>query len=388
MSNPVTKLKQKHRRTAFQLLLNQKEISRTDLARELGVSLQTSMKIMNYFEEFGFAHYIGEAETSFGRRPQMYALCPESAHIIGIVHEGSVIHACITNLAFDILVEDTADMRSNIEDVIAEQTCEIAQSMLQRLEQKGVTITRLLGLGIGLPGVINDITAEVSYAPSLSISNTYSIGPLLKLVEERLMTRVTIENDVNASVYGEYDGKDDLAFLSIGSGVGMGLVIDGKVRHGKHFRAGEIESIRLDGGHNGIENVIGLSALKRRWGFDRRFGIGAMPIDARNNLISEVSNAAARILAFTSSVLDITDFVVGGLTIELMGDELFNNIVEKTKSLATDGIKISKQSLSCPALIGVCRKIMDLYIHELLSYDDEAENEKTQQQGGMNDVKF
>lgn len=379
MSNPVSKLKDHHRRAAFALLLQRRELTRLDIAHALGISVQTAIKIMKYFEDYGLVRCVGEGSSALGRKPQIYALVPESACLLGVVHEGSVIHAGVVNLAFELLVEQSVDMRGSIQEVIVQQTCEMAQGLLRQLAQRGYPVPQMIGLGLGLPGVIDDQRSEVSFAPSLSIRTAYSIAPMLQQLQQSLGLPVVIENDVNAAVYGEYGGTGDLAFLSIGSGVGMGLMLDGRLRRGSRCMAGEIAGVRLAGGQRAVEEIIGLDALKKIWGFERRFGLAAMPPEVRDRMLDSIAETAALLLAATAAILDVTSFVVGGLTLDLMGAALFDRIEQQTRRLVTLPVRVVRQTMPCPALVGVCKKMMNLRLDDLLSLDRGVELCHTEQ---------
>ena len=381
MKNPVSILKGSHRQRAFSLLASRRVISRQDIAAELGLSQQTAMKIMNYFAGAGLADCIGEGDSQVGRKPQMYAFNPNAALMIAVMHEGGLVRVGALNLACDILVEETAEVSGNLREVLVEIPCGFAKRMPELLAEKGIPVSRVLGLGLCLPGVVDDKRFDISFAPSFSLRSSYHIGDIIKEVSKRLGVPVTVENDVNAAVYGEHSVRNtpDLAFITIGSGVGMGLVLDGKLRRGPMFTAGEIGLIPYYA--NGellaarsVEDFIGLDALKKQFGFDRHFGVEAMSPDSRVSMIGMVSDVAAYVIATCAAVLNVSDFVLGGLTVELLGDGLFGEVQRKAVQLSPFGVNLHKQRLGCPSLVGAARKIIDLQMRTLLTLDRDADN--------------
>lgn len=378
VKNPVSILKGSHRQRAFSLLADKRVLARQDIATELGLSQQTAMKIMNYFSQVGLVNCAGEGDSQIGRKPQMYAFNPNIAQIIAAVHEGSVMRIGILNLACEVLVEETVEINGGIHEMLVEIPCEITERLLMRLIDKGIQPNRVLGLGLCLPGVVDDKKLNISFAPSFALQSSYHIGGLLNEVYERLGVPVTVENDVNAAVYGEFTARNtsDLAFISIGSGVGMGLVLDGKTRCGPMFTAGEVGLMPYY--KNGdlltsrsVEDYIALDALKKQFGFDRHFSVEVMSPDAKASMISMVSDVAAYVIVTCATMLNVSDFVLGGLTVELIGDELFKEVQRKAVSLSPFGVKLHKQRLSCPALVGAARKIIDMQMRTLLSLDKE-----------------
>lgn len=384
MKNPVSAVKKSHRQKAFELLAAQRKISRVEIAREMEVSLQTAMKIMQYFTDFGLAECIGEESAGqVGRKPQVYAFNPEAAHIIAVLHEGSIISVGILNLASELLAEETAEIRGDIHDILVEQPCEIAERLIAGLAATGRPVTNLLGMGLCLPGVVDDVHKEISFAPSFALNTSYHIEDLLAEAGARIGAPIYIENDVNAAVYGEFYSikVPDMAFVSIGSNVGMGLVLEGKLRRGPSFTAGEIGLMPYGSEmsphlERNVEEMIGLDALKKRFGFDRRFGVSEMIPEARAIMIETVSNVVAHIIVSCSAMINISDFVLGGLTVDLLGDEFFDKVRGMTGRLSPFGVTVHRQSIPNPALIGGTRKVMDMRLDSLLALDSTEEKKE------------
>lgn len=111
----------------------------------------------------------------------------------------------------------------------------------------GITITEICSMGIGSPGMIDPIKGEVCYANNLGFKNV----PLAKELQERLGVKCYIENDANAAAYGEYiagagKGTDNFIAITLGTGVGGGIIIDGKIYSGSNFTGAEIGHITMN----------------------------------------------------------------------------------------------------------------------------------------------
>ena len=105
----------------------------------------------------------------------------------------------------------------------------------------GIGLDDVAAAGIGAPGAINVETRTVSLAVNLGWRDV----PLGKLLEKRLGLPVTVDNDVNVGVWGERAagaarGFDDVLGIFVGTGIGGGLVLDGKIVHGRFMTGGEI----------------------------------------------------------------------------------------------------------------------------------------------------
>ena len=133
------------------------------------------------------------------------------------------------------------------EYVISEMTTAI-RSVCDRYKNRG----ELVGIGIGVPGFIDMDTGTVRESPNLPGWADY---PVHQDIEHRLGTKVVLENDANAAAMGEKwlgAGKDvdDLVMLTLGTGVGGGIVLNGRVWHGMKGMAGELgHSMVVPDGH-------------------------------------------------------------------------------------------------------------------------------------------
>jgi len=106
----------------------------------------------------------------------------------------------------------------------------------------------LLGIGIGVPGIIDMRTGMVRESPNLP---GWSDSPVRDEIEEKLGTRVILENDANSAAFGEKwlgaaRDTEDVAMLTLGTGVGGGLVLGGRIWHGMTGMAGEFGHITVE----------------------------------------------------------------------------------------------------------------------------------------------
>jgi glucokinase len=119
---------------------------------------------------------------------------------------------------------------------------------IQRLSQKYGNSGALMGIGIGVPGIIDMQTGLLRESPNLPGWADY---PVRDDIQRRLNTMVILENDANVAAFGEKwlgaaKDQSDMAMLTLGTGVGGGIVFDGKIWHGMNGMAGEF-------GHTTVE---------------------------------------------------------------------------------------------------------------------------------------
>jgi glucokinase len=108
--------------------------------------------------------------------------------------------------------------------------------------------SKLLGVGIGVPGIIDKYTGMVRESPNLPGWSDY---PVRDVIEQKLQTPIFLENDANVAALGENwlgaaKGNDDVCMITLGTGVGGGLVLRQRVWHGMTGMAGEIGHMTVD----------------------------------------------------------------------------------------------------------------------------------------------
>lgn len=129
-------------------------------------------------------------------------------------------------------------------------------------EQAGITPSDISSIGIGCPGICNSESGVVEYASNLGFVNV----PLQKDIEDEFGVKVYLENDANAAAFGEFcaggaKGSKNAIIITLGTGVGAGIIIDGKIYRGSNFAGGEI-------GHTVIEVDGALCSCGRRGCFE------------------------------------------------------------------------------------------------------------------------
>lgn len=160
-------------------------------------------------------------------------------YYLGIDLGGTNIAAGVVDDSYQILA--TAKQKTQV-PCEPESLCEqLATTALQALKNANLTLDDIPWVGIGTPGTVNRDNGVVEFSNNLFLSNY----PLRELLEKRLNKKVIVENDANAAAYGEYKAgalkgaKNGLA-ITLGTGVGSGIIIDGKVYSGFNYAAGEM----------------------------------------------------------------------------------------------------------------------------------------------------
>ena len=292
------------------LLLNaiksEGEVSRVALAHMTGLSAATVTAITGQLISEGLVFEKTTGDSTGGRPPILLALNPRGGFVIGIkLMEGQAVGA-ITDLNAAILARDAIVLENNQVDTAVEMITILVNRLIK---ESGIRKKQLMGVGIGLAGVIDFANGIVKQNPFLGWHNI----KLRDLLGSRLKVPIYIDNDVNTLTLSEKwlePGRTENHFIvvTIGRGVGMGIVINGQIYRGKGGGAGEFGHVMVDpdgplcdcGRRGCLESFISDRAL-----VDEARRLVASDVRDLDDLIerAETQANAAKVLARAGSLL-------------------------------------------------------------------------------------
>lgn len=271
-------------------------ISRATLARRTGLSKPTVSALVSDLEDAGVVSLI-PPEASRGRigRPAApYALVPDAALVVGVDMGATKVIVGVADLLGRVLAEDRIETASHaraaVDAVVGSTTRLLTNLGKSHLLESGC---------VGVPGVYRPRPDRVEMSPNLP---GFADLPIREELSERLGVPVTIENDVNLAAVAEAEAMDDrggldFVAISVGTGIGAGLVMDGKLYRGGHGAAGELGSIDISGavdnpaGRLTLEDVAAAPAIRKR--FRQAMDTGLTSRLARDAEVSEILLAAS-----------------------------------------------------------------------------------------------
>lgn len=175
-------------------------------------------------------------------------------HYIGIDLGGTNIKAGIVNENYEIVTKATT---KTMLPRPAEEICaDMAKVSLEAMQQAGLTLDDIESIGIGTPGTANSETGIIEYSNNLGFLNL----PVVEIMQKHINKPIYVENDANAAAYGEFvagaaKGANDAVCITLGTGVGGGIIINGKIYSGFNFAGAEIGHTVID--PNGPECTCG-----------------------------------------------------------------------------------------------------------------------------------
>lgn len=217
---------------------------RAQLARDTGLSLPTVVAALRDLEEAGLVRPAGRREPEHGRPAAAYAANAAAGHVLGVDIGREKLRVLVADLAGEPLaVPLEVRNRARTADALVDQVESVAA---QALEQVGIDAAGVTHTVIGSPGVLDPGRGRIRYAANLP---GWQRPGLAETLADRLGTGLTIDNDANLAALGEHAygvarGLRDFAYLQLGTGVGLGLVLGGQLYRGRGA-AGEIGFLPL-----------------------------------------------------------------------------------------------------------------------------------------------
>ncbi|MEO5805934.1 ROK family protein [Devosia sp.] len=323
-TSPV--LRQLSVRAVMERLLRDGAASRASLSRSTGLSKQTISEVMLVLAERGWVRESGIISGGVGRTAVRYAIDARAGFALGLDLGASTLRGVLSDISGTIVAEHelAADGRGG---QLAVQARALKASLLKAADAPA---DRVQIATVATPGVMNP-QGHLDLAPNLPGIRAVDLASQLR---DALECQVIFENDVNAAALGEYweageNADNHFAFVSLGTGVGLGILIDGKLLRGSGLAAGEIGYLPLGGDpyaassldRGALESAIGAVGIKERYQllsgdgaasmrdiFDR-FNAGEA---AARRTIEETARIAALVVLTITSVVDPDRVVFGG----------------------------------------------------------------------------
>lgn len=362
-------LKDMNRITVYRALRKKEEMFRNEIAKETGISAPTVLKIVDYMLEQNLLCALGEGDAAVGRKPQMLALNPDAMYTAGVIFEGSYVRAGLMNFKKELLAVKNLSATGNFH---TDAKALIPQLLNDLLRETGVRRERLVGIGIGVPGAYNTETHVVGYAPLVGIFEPADISGLITWLENDYKLRVIVKNDVNLCVIGEYESlkleQDDLIYIHVGTGLGAGIILNGRLREGRSFQCGEIGYTALSRNFvtqksvpGWLESRMNAAALKEAFGFDCATGSGD-----RAQVTAYAADYLAACINNMIVTIDADKIALSGAVVDALGEELLSAVREKfTHSLSPLCIWRSKDSKA--GVSGACLEALEKAVMEVLT---------------------
>jgi predicted NBD/HSP70 family sugar kinase len=218
--------------------------SRPGLARIAGLSKPTVSQALANLEAAGLVRPVGPASPSMGRTAMLYEADPTAGYVLGVDIGRAWIRVAAADLSGAIVARRDERNRARGAAALVKAVGEVAHDVVAAA---GITWRKVAHTVVGGPGVFDPDSDRLRHAPNLP---GWSRPGVMSSLREALPPTVTLDNDANLAAVGERtygSGRDARTFVyvSVGTGIGMGVVIDGELYRGAHGAAGEVGYLPL-----------------------------------------------------------------------------------------------------------------------------------------------
>ena len=245
-------------------------IDRARIARRIHLSPATVTTITADLISEGLIYEKEPGDSHGGRRPILLAINPQGAYVVGIKLTETKAIAALTDLEATVLAKRSSDLNGFNPESAVELMAQLTNSLLV---EAGVPSEKLIGVGVGLAGIVDFQKGIVRNATYLGWKNL----PIRDLLHEKINAEIYIDNDVNTLTLAEVwfgcgQGIDNFLTVTIGRGVGLGIITNGQFYRGTGGGAGEFGHTLIDpdgplcdcGKRGCLETLIGDPALLRQ----------------------------------------------------------------------------------------------------------------------------
>jgi predicted NBD/HSP70 family sugar kinase len=276
--------------------------SRADLARATGLTPVTISDLVSSLMVEGLVEELGQQAGTRVGKPATLVGMRSHAHLVVAVDLSDVgeVRGTLVDLSGAVVAHRTVSEGTPTGDAAVERVADLCTELLAAADRP------VLGVGIGSPGIV-DAHGVVAEAPNLGWVDV----PLAHTLTERLDVPVWVGNDANCAAIGEFTyggaAEGGVMVITIGEGVGAGLLLDGVLVRGTGLSAGEIGHVTVDddgapctcGRAGCLETLLSVSRLRAR----------LAPLDdaARADVVADAGRRLGGVLAPIVSALDVRD---------------------------------------------------------------------------------
>lgn len=371
-------LKDMNRQVVYQLIKERQMTSKAELSKLTGISSPTVIKIVNFLEEKGLVLDIGEGENAIGRKPQMLTLNTDLMYAAAFFLEGDFLSMGIVDIVGKVIYKKNMKVKPDF-DYIMTMISELLVGQL--LTEAGICADKLFGIGIALPVIYDKDRQMISGAPLVEKADEVNIAEAVEALAAKFGVMVVVENDVNSQTLGEFEvsgfaPQDDLVLISVGTGMGAGIILGGKLRRGAHNMCGEIGYMSLMENYISDKKTpgwfeIGISykKIQEKFGIQLMDSAAELPADVKKQVVDYAASPLALCINNISLLIDCEGVVLGGKLVEILGQPLIDKVNEHLKRQCITGIQARLQATEDIGLIGIASLVTDKKILEILTMD-------------------
>lgn len=236
-------VKQINKSIVFTYIGNNGPVSRAQISKDTGLNKATVSTMVSELITDSFVYEIGAGQSSGGRKPVLLYFNNLAGYSIGIDLGVNYLLGVLTDLSGNIIEEMNIPLKETDVEYVMKEICSIIEALIKSVPESPYGI---VGIGIGVPGMI-DRDENILFAPNLKWRQI----DLKQIIENKFNIPTKVENEANAGCYGEQlygAGKNiaNLIYLSIGIGIGGGIIINNTLYTGTSGISGEMGHLTIE----------------------------------------------------------------------------------------------------------------------------------------------
>jgi predicted NBD/HSP70 family sugar kinase len=381
-------------RSALELLLELGPLTRPQLGALTGLSKPTASQLLVRLEQRGLVEAVGQQEGGRGPNARLYAVVPSCAYVAGVSAGPSGLRAEVADITGEVAgvggvdSEEPADPVSLMRDAVVSATADA-----------GISPGRLRRIVIGTPGLVDPESGDLKFAWDLP---GWPRG-LIAALRGDLRVPVVFENDVNLAAVAERHAgaatdREDFALIWIGRGLGLGVVLGGRVLRGVNGAAGEIgylpvpgapvaqirpESKVYPGGFQSLVSAAAVQELAAGYGITAESAESALLAaheggQAGQDLLDELAGRIALGVAAVSAVVDPGVVVLAGEVGRAGGQPLADRVAEAAAKISLPHCEVRVSSVEGdPVLRGAILSALTVARDEIFDSTTDEPDELT-----------
>jgi predicted NBD/HSP70 family sugar kinase len=316
-------LKDLNERAVLETIRTRAPISRAEISRRAGISKPTVSLALQALLDAGLVRDAEPSEDGPRYGATFFEPDPEAATVLGLDLGARYLRGAISDLSGAVRARQDVELADADARVVLDAAAELKDRLL---EESGLPADRLDGGVVGVPGVVGAASGRVELAENIHGLEGMEVADELR---RHLGMTVAVENDVNLAALGERARgiareSEDFAFLSIGTGLGAGLVLRGELHRGHHGAAGEVDyalvglAQEVDPSAGAVSSLASRVVDSAATSLEPPFDVRSIFAAARGGdavakaVVDEVARRIALHIGAVAAVADVELAVLGG----------------------------------------------------------------------------
>jgi len=227
-------------RLVLKTIYDRGQISRADVARATRLTRPTVSSVVASLIEKGLVEETGRGPSSGGKPPILLSVVDDVRQVVSIDLASSDFKGALVNLRGQVQHRALLSLQGQDGSAALDLVYRLVDALVEAANRP------LLGIGVGTPGLVDASNGVVHQAVNIGWRGL----PLRSLLQRRYGLPVSVANDCHAAALAEYtfgggEGAGDLVVISVGWGIGAGIILNGQLFHGSPFGAGEVGHVKV-----------------------------------------------------------------------------------------------------------------------------------------------